>query len=98
MDGFKCDVYSTGILFADLSAPRCELFEDMGQKAEEIVKAVALEKLRPFLPVALPPTISQLIVSMWAHDPRQRPCIQDVLKIVSDAQGSGVSAWVVSER
>jgi serine/threonine protein kinase len=60
LDGYKIDVYSIGILFAEISRPNQSPFK--GLSSMQILRSVVFEGLRPSLPDDLPPSIEQVRV------------------------------------
>jgi len=85
VDGYKCDVYSVAIMFAEITIPHCDAYEGMWNF--RIVEAVMKEGLRPPLPDNLPGGTSELIREMWDEDPKKRPNIAEVLSGLSTSQG-----------
>jgi hypothetical protein len=82
VDGYKCDIYSMGIMFANIANPKVELYEGVG--VGDVLEAVADGKLRPSLPGGkLPPTITKLLVEMWSQDATQRPCASEIVSQIS---------------
>jgi len=68
LDAYKIDVYSIGIMFAEISRPDQSPFEGMGSM--QILRSVVFEGLRPSLPDDLPSSIEQV---------RVRFCLPDVI-------------------
>jgi len=86
VDGMMCDVYSSGIMFAEVAQPRSLLYE--GMSTVQILMAV-VGGLRPSLAEGLPPAVSSLIQTMWDTNAKNRPTfshIHDVLSAVYNMQ------------
>lgn len=74
MNGEKCDVYSTAILFSELVDESLSFRATIdGKSFYEIIESIVEDNERPILPENTPSALASLIVSMWAADPKQRP-------------------------
>lgn len=63
VDGYKCDVYSVAIMFAEITIPHCDAYEGMWNF--RIVEAVMKEGLRPPLPDNLPGGTSKVCMFVF---------------------------------
>ena len=73
--GGAADVYSTGVVYAEIMAPTRQLYSGMGQA--DIFQAVVGEGLRPALPSNV--RFAGMVKKMWDADPTKRPPFTDVL-------------------
>jgi Leucine-rich repeat (LRR) protein/tRNA A-37 threonylcarbamoyl transferase component Bud32 len=82
IDGKKCDVYATGVLFSELSQPHSPIMETRRQLA--FLTAVVDEEFRPDLTEAVPPHSAALIRMMWKTDAHSRPSFSEVLAALEE--------------
>jgi hypothetical protein len=78
IDGKKCDVYATAVLYAEILQPHSSIMQGMLPFA--MIVAVVQENYRPPLAMTLPPQTVTLVRKMWDTDPHLRPSFTEVLE------------------
>ena len=84
IDGKKCDVYSTAIMYSEILQPHAPILEK--RKPMALLVAVAREHYRPSLSDRVPIELAALVRKMWDADADARPSFVEVLASAREMQ------------